>query len=317
MSYRPHKRKKATTLKERAIEAIAANLNVCFKPGVLSLELRCDILKYLCFSPELVHLPADFFAGMKELCFGGCSLQRGLLKQVAYEAGPTLLDLDLRQCSGHEILLMEGFQELCDRCSNLRRIDLVGVMTLTDSQLAMMHSCRNLHTVLLGGCIVLTPAAITSFLETCGGGLEILDLSGCRVDAQVMEALSRCCTKVRELSLGYLEEVPFRALPLLLRNAAGRITSLALNRSVMVGDSTLLLLGRHMAASLTSLDITGCKRVTREGVLFLAWHCKELRSLKVRYCAGMSSDFQETLPKIFPQIPQDKIERDKPRFFKD
>jgi len=63
MSYRPHKRKRATTLKGKCIEYVGDNLHTVFEPRVLDLELREQVLEYLCETPNLVDLPDGELAG--------------------------------------------------------------------------------------------------------------------------------------------------------------------------------------------------------------------------------------------------------------
>ncbi len=82
MSYRPHKRKRATTLKDITIAAISCDLDTYFRPGVLSEKLRGEILAFLCFSPDLIQLPKGFLVGMTEMNLGGCVLPDGLFAQV-------------------------------------------------------------------------------------------------------------------------------------------------------------------------------------------------------------------------------------------
>ena len=57
MSYRPHKRKKATTLEGKCVERIVRNFRDIFRPGVLSVALRTQVLELLCDDPILVSLP--------------------------------------------------------------------------------------------------------------------------------------------------------------------------------------------------------------------------------------------------------------------
>jgi hypothetical protein len=57
MSYRPHKRKRATSLKGKCVEYIGDNLHKVFEASVLDLKLREQILEYLCETPILVELP--------------------------------------------------------------------------------------------------------------------------------------------------------------------------------------------------------------------------------------------------------------------
>ena len=61
MSYRPHKRKRATCLKGKCVEYIGDNLHKVFEAGVLDIKLREQILEYLCETPMLVELPDGAF----------------------------------------------------------------------------------------------------------------------------------------------------------------------------------------------------------------------------------------------------------------
>jgi hypothetical protein len=166
MSYRPHKRKRATRLDGKCIEKIGDNINTIFKPGILSVELRVKILAYLCESPTLVPLPEGFFdEGWKEVNLGGCVLPEGILSQIGREI-QTLESLILKQCAGHEVLDHKGFAALCDGCREIRTMDMVGVMTFSDTHLACMHKLgSSLRHVRLGGCMCITPPALALFIQ--------------------------------------------------------------------------------------------------------------------------------------------------------
>lgn len=51
-------------------------------------------------------------------------LPKGILAQVG-EQCYDLEELDLKQCSGHEMLDVENFAALCDGCRQLKTMDLV------------------------------------------------------------------------------------------------------------------------------------------------------------------------------------------------
>jgi hypothetical protein len=51
-------------------------------------------------------------------------LPKGILAQVG-EQCYDLEELDLKQCSGHEMLDVESFAALCDGCRQLKTMDLV------------------------------------------------------------------------------------------------------------------------------------------------------------------------------------------------
>ena len=57
MSYRPHKRKKATTLEGKCVERIVRDFRDIFRPGILSVALRTQVLELLCDDPILCSLP--------------------------------------------------------------------------------------------------------------------------------------------------------------------------------------------------------------------------------------------------------------------
>lgn len=57
MAYRPHKRKRATSLEGKCVEYIGDNLHKVFEPNMLELKFRKQILEYLCETPILVELP--------------------------------------------------------------------------------------------------------------------------------------------------------------------------------------------------------------------------------------------------------------------
>ena len=83
MSYRPHKRKRATQLKGKCIEFIGDNLHSVFAhvdAADVDIKLREQILEYLCESPVLVELPDGFLnEDWTRISFGGCVLPRGLV----------------------------------------------------------------------------------------------------------------------------------------------------------------------------------------------------------------------------------------------
>jgi hypothetical protein len=121
-----------------------------------------------------------------------------------------LEELDLKQCSGNEMLDVQGFAALCDGCRQLKTVDLVGlswiaqfivmgalphshvavqvgIMTLKDKQLeCMYHLGSSLRRVRLGGNICLSPSTIATFLQRAGKNLLELDLAGCQVDDKVL-----------------------------------------------------------------------------------------------------------------------------------
>jgi len=314
MSYRPHKRKRATRLEGKCIEKIGDNIDTIFKPGVLSVELRVKVLAYLCESPNLVALPDGFFdENWKEVNLGGCVLPAGILAQIGRDI-QTLESLIMKQCAGHEVLDHAGFAALCDGCRQIRTMDLVGVMTFSDTHLACMHKLgSSLRIVRLGGCLCLTPSALALFIERAGMNLHELDLAGCQVDDEVIKAIMLHCKNLQKLSLGYCEEASHWALALLFRRLK-KVTHLKLTRVGLVTKAIVLLIATHMT-HLQDLDITGCKEVHDDEMIYLAQCCSGLNRLNVRYCKNLSAELLDT--HLLEMLPACHLERDRPRFDKD
>mmetsp|Transcript_45963 Transcript_45963/g.111945 ORF Transcript_45963/g.111945 Transcript_45963/m.111945 type:complete len:312 (+) Transcript_45963:68-1003(+) len=303
MSYRPHKRKKASTLTDSCIEKIANNMEEVFKPGVLSVALRQKILAYLRGSPLLITLPEGFFdEEWEEADLSCCELAEGTLSQIGRTA-PYLLTINLRQCSGVELLLPKGFANLCEGCRELRCVDLVGCMTVSDVMLGCLHKlCSSLRVVRLGGCISLTPEALAKFIKHAGANLQELDLSGCRVTDHVVREIVTHCKQLTTLALGYCDEVSHMAWCILLRTSCKNVRSLRLTRVSTLTDPLLLLVGRHLGGTIEDLDITGCKQIKDDSVTFVAIKCRQLKTLTVRNCEKVTSDLLDKLPRINPKV---------------
>jgi hypothetical protein len=319
---RPHKRKRATCLKGKCVEYVGDNLHAVFEAGVLDIKLRVQILEYLCENPVLVDLPDGFLdESWTKLCLGGCVLPKGILAQVG-EQCYDLEELDLKQCSGHEMLDVESFAALCDGCRQLKTMDLTGIMTLKDKQLECMHHLgSSLRRVRLGGNICLSSSAIATFLQKAGNNLQELDLSGCQVNDEVAQAISAHCKNLQDLSIGYADMadggtagggISRMGWALLIRSLR-KVHSLRIKRVLGVGKPLLLLIARHLGQNLTFLDITGLKDIKADETVYLMRCCPNLEYLNVKNCIQLPPDFLDSsVAKLLPKLKT--FERDRARF---
>mmetsp|Transcript_19858 Transcript_19858/g.45587 ORF Transcript_19858/g.45587 Transcript_19858/m.45587 type:complete len:320 (-) Transcript_19858:14-973(-) len=308
MSYRPHKRLKGTRLQDMCIAKIASNLDKVWVDGKgvglkgkevkLKVELKRKVLEHLRGDPVMLPIPPGFFD--QEWAEGGvdlsmCELPEGLLQQVGREV-PSLKSIVLKQCSGVDMLKPQGFVDLCSSCRQLRCVDLVGVMTVSDEMLAAMHKlCASLRTVRLGGCVCLTAEAVAAFLKHAGHNLLELDLSGCPVNDFVVRELVANCKCLTHLSVAYCDDVSHMAWCVLFRSIKG-LRILRMGRVTGVTDALVLIIAKHQGGSLEELDIAGCQFVTDESVNYLSFRCHKLRTLSIRYCAKVTETVAERLP---------------------
>lgn len=136
-----------------------------------------------------------------------CELPAGLLEQIGRSI-PGLTSINLKQCSGIDMLVPSGFLSLCDGCRHIRTVNLVGATTVSDTMLAGMHKlCGSLRVVLLGGCMNLTPGALVDFVRNAGRNLLELDLSGCQVNDFVVKEIVANCSDLVTLSMAYCDDV--------------------------------------------------------------------------------------------------------------
>ncbi|EKX54244.1 hypothetical protein GUITHDRAFT_100490 [Guillardia theta CCMP2712] len=335
MSYRPHKRKRATRLDGKCVEVVGDNLQQAFHPE----RLPASISYTSRWSIVIPH-PPDSFDQHKDQFLSEYCRRKELtnVRIVGTESAndsnqmndappstrvgsvvPNLESIDLKQCSGNEILGTGGFEALCEGCRQLRKVNLAGIMTLRDEQLACMHKLgSSLRSVDLGGSVCLSSSALATFLMRAGKNLQELDLSGC----QVILSLIENCKSLTSLSLGYCEAT-HHAMAMLFRNLK-KVTVLRLVRSFPSAEmegkdvaykrsrAMILLIARHMGENLLHLDITGCKEVKPDEVVYLLQHCPNLQYLNLKYCTSLPPEFlEQTVPAILPGLKT--LERDRPR----
>mmetsp|Transcript_19588 Transcript_19588/g.38074 ORF Transcript_19588/g.38074 Transcript_19588/m.38074 type:complete len:320 (+) Transcript_19588:60-1019(+) len=314
MSYRPHKRLKGTRLEDMCVAKIAQNLDKVWVDGkskttrgrelVLRLDLKRKVLEHLRGDPVMPPLPAGFLD--EEWAEGGvdlsmCELPDGLLEQVGREV-PSLKSINLKQCSGIDMLKPRGFVEMCEGCRQLRSIDLIGVMTMTDEMLQAMHKlCASLRVVRMGGCVCLTTEALAAFIKHAGQNLLELDLSGCQVNDHVMREIVTHCKNLTNLGLAYCDDVSHMAWCMLFRTLKG-IKVLRLARVTGLSDALVLLVAKHMGDSVEDLDIAGCQLVTDESITYLVHRAPKLRTFSIRYCIKISDTMAERIPGIINGI---------------
>ncbi|KAJ1485082.1 hypothetical protein T484DRAFT_1794834 [Baffinella frigidus] len=279
MSYRPHKRKKATTLEGKCVERIVKDFRDIFRPGILSVALRTKVLELLCDDPILVSLPEGFLdEEWTEISLGGCVIPEGILAMIGREVRQ-LETMNLKQCSGHEMIQVQGFAALCDGCRQLKTMDLVGVTTLTDAHLACMYPLgSSLRQVRLAGCIMLTPEALALFIKKAGRNLLELDLAGCQITDIVLEAIA-ASQHAMALFFRSIKKVKILKLPWVHMVGKAMVLLLAVH---MMGKAMVLLLARHLGDQLVELDLAGCVDIGVEEMMYLASHCKQLKKINLK-----------------------------------
>ena len=172
--------------------------------------MKRRVLEYLRGNPVMISFAEGFFDdewSEEGVDVSLCELPAGLLEQIGRSI-PGLKSINLKQCSGIDMLIPSGFLSLCEGCRHIRIVNLVGATTMSDTMLKGMHKlCGSLRVVLLGGCMNLTPAALVDFVRNAGRNLVELDLSGCQVNDFVVKEIVENCSNLVTLSMAYCDDV--------------------------------------------------------------------------------------------------------------
>ena len=135
-----------------------------------------------------------------------------------------------------------SLQLLSQRCVFLQELVLKGCGELTDSGLeAVARYNRKLVKIDLEGCQLVTDLGVVEVLTFCRGLLDV-NLSRCQLlTDETFIALGECCRAVEHVKIAYLLQLTDRGLY--------NFASFA------------------KAGALQTLDITGCRKLSDEGIM--------------------------------------------------
>ena len=148
-----------------------------------------------------------------------------------------------------------------------------GPMRLTEGALRCMGDWfRHLTALDLSGCTVSSPAALTAAMTGSLEGLTTLRLAGntAAVTNETLSVITARCTRLTSLDLTHCRQVTSGLAALASLNQLQRLC-LAYCKGV-TGDDDCLGTVVGGAKSLTSLDLTHCRGLTKQGIRNLAAH---------------------------------------------
>ncbi|CDK25373.1 unnamed protein product [Kuraishia capsulata CBS 1993] len=190
---------------------------------------------------------------------------------------PKLSKINLSYC---KYLTDRTMLSLAENASDrLEELNLTRCTTITDNGFSYWSNWKfpRLRKVVLRDCTFLSDVAITS-LATASPNLEELDLTFCCVlSDNAIAILYLCCKNIRVLNLSFCGSA--------------------------VSDSSLVSLSR--LPHLKKLVLTGCIRVTRQGIDTLLSNSKSLRHLDLSQCPRIN-EYQGNPVEPFEKSPGTK-----------
>jgi len=202
---------------------------------------------------------------------------------------PNLQYLDLSRC----LNVNDGtLERLAQMCHNLVSLNLTACEDVTDGGLvAIARACSKLKSVTLSRCVKVTDVAVGEFARSCGSGLVSLSLDNCHLitDASLV-ALGKNCGELTELDLSCCEKVTDEGLKQLgMGLCGGRLEKLSLEEVTQVTNEGLKGIG-EWGFNLKGLRLAYCRGLEDAALLELARGCPKLTSLDLSYCGGVTRE---------------------------
>lgn len=195
---------------------------------------------------------------LEELGLQGCTNITDSGLTVLVEGCKRLKHLDLNKCSNIGDIGISSISKGCS--SSLLTLKVLDCYKIgDDSILSLAKYCKNLETLIIGGCRDLSDESIKSLASACHGSLKNLRMDWClNVSDTSLECIFFLCRKLEVLDVGCCEEVTDAAF-----------------QGLGNEDSKL---------SLKILRVNNCPRITVEGIRKLLKSCEALEYLDVRSC---------------------------------
>ena len=173
-----------------------------------------------------------------------------------------------------------GFAIIGQGCRELRHLNLSGCRVKPWSFMKIFDSCKQIETLDVSYCSMITDDEIKILSESCRG-LRRINLRECKLVSDVgLTFLSQGCPDLLEINLRR-SEMPFRITDvalLQLGQGCQSLVSINLHGCEMVSDTGLSWLSSWLK-DLRHIDLSHCSKITNSGMRLLGEGCKNLRSI--------------------------------------
>jgi hypothetical protein len=214
--------------------------------------------------------------------------------------------------------LITSFMTVVETDADIRHLDLSACVDMEDDELIVVaDNCRDMMSLLVPKCTKLSDFAIvgeTSLAYRCHH-LEKLDFSYCDLlTDKAMGALAQYCTGLRSINFSACIRISDDGFGMPLESCK-YMREITLNHCEMVTDETLINIARYSgylellhlsycmqitnmgliclskatcSATLTSLDLSACRRISDHGICSLTAKATRLTSLNLYYCTKIT-----------------------------
>lgn len=194
--------------------------------------------------------------------------------------------LNLQDCRG---IGADALRSALPKMPSLRSLVLDGLSEVDDAVVKALAAAPELHEVSLNMCGGVGDEGLEALAAGCPQ-LEALHLDECkRVTDRGLAAVADGCRGLRALSVRRCAKLSDDVLALVATR--GTLQSLCVNAVPSVSSKTMRALALYCRESLTSLDVSFCRRVPEKGLGLVADRCSRLTKLQLFGCSQVGRLF--------------------------
>ncbi|KAL3338772.1 hypothetical protein AABB24_027745 [Solanum stoloniferum] len=195
---------------------------------------------------------------VEELGLQGCTNITNSGLSVLVEGCRRIKYLDINKCSNIGDIGISSVSEACSL--TLRTLKLLDCYKVgDDSILSLANYCKNLETLVIGGCRNISDEPMKSLAASCSNSLRKLRMDWClNITDSSLDCIISKCRELEVLDIGCCEE---------LTDAAFQ----------QLGSENFML-------GMKILKVSNCPKITVEGIKKLMKSCEYLEYLDVRSC---------------------------------
>jgi hypothetical protein len=270
--------------------------NLSWNPKSLSSEnqkyVYIDSLTDMCIKFLVQNFGAiesldDIPTEIRELIAIELAKQRKLLaNSVDILATPGSETLILPDCSMlDEAVVTKCIESVADSGSiRILKLGVVGAGFGDEVAKKVSKYISNVESLELTGCYRLNDEVLSSVFTACHKTLENLNLScDSRLSLKALSILSSTCLNLKTLKMDYCTHMIDEDLVSLVNSASPsfNLEGISIVGMTEITDETFILLMKRFGSSLTSINCSGCIKLTDDTIIAIKTHCSKLLSLGI------------------------------------
>ncbi|KAF5456732.1 hypothetical protein F2P56_026179 [Juglans regia] len=197
-----------------------------------------------------------------------------------------------------------GLKAIARGCPSLKSLSLWNVPSIGDEGLfEIANRCHLLEKLDLCQCPEVSDKAVLAIAKNCPN-LTDLTLESCSIGNEGLQAIGRCCSNLKSISIKDCPHIGDQGIASLLSSTSYVLTKLKL-QALNITDVSLAVLG-HYGKTVTDLALINLPNVSERGfwVMGSGLGLQKLKSFSVTSCRGVTDTGLEAVGKGCPNLKQ-------------